>query len=66
MLAFVVRLSRAASRTVSVDYTTLDGSAQAGEDYTAKSGTLTFGARESAKTVEVPCSTTRTTKATRR
>ena len=66
MLAFVVRLSRAASRTVSADYTTLDGSAQAGDDYTAKSGTLTFEARESAKTIEVPCSTTRTTKARRR
>ena len=43
-LAFLVTLSRAASGTVTVDYATADGSAHAGDDYTAASGTLTFRA----------------------
>ena len=45
-LAFTVSLSRAASATVTVDYATRDGSATAGEDYTAASGTLAFAAGE--------------------
>ena len=53
LLAFVVTLSRAASGTVTVDYATADGSAHAGVDYRAASGTLTFRAGESSKTVEV-------------
>ena len=50
---FTVTLERAVSGTVSVDYTTEDGSAQAGADYTATSGTLTFSAGERSKTVRV-------------
>ena len=53
LLAFAVMLSGAASGTVTVDYATADGSAQAGVDYTAASGTLTFQAGESSKTIEV-------------
>ena len=53
VLAFAVTLTRAASRVLTVDYATSDGSAQAGVDYTAASGTLTFQAGESSKTVEV-------------
>ena len=53
VLAFAVTLSRAASGTLSVDYASSDGSAQAGVDYTAASGTLTFQAGESSKTIEV-------------
>ena len=53
-LAFTVSLSRAASATVTVDYATADGSATAGEDYTAASGTLSFAAGETEKTVSVP------------
>ena len=45
VLAFAVTLSRAASRALTVDYATSDGSAQAGVDYTAASGTLTFQER---------------------
>ncbi len=53
-VAFQVTLSRAASSAVTVDYATADGTAVAGEDYTATSGTLTFAAGEVAKTVSVP------------
>ena len=52
-LAFVVTLSRPASGAVMVDYSTEDSSAQAGADYTAASGTLSFRAGESSKTIEV-------------
>ena len=53
-LGFVVRLARAASAAASVQYATSDGSAAAGSDYTATSGTLNFAAGESTKTVSVP------------
>ena len=53
-LAFAVSLSRAASGPVTVDYATADGTAAAGADYTATSGTLTFAPGETAKTVNVP------------
>ena len=53
-LDFAVTLNRAASHEVSVDYATEDGTATAGSDYTATSGTLTFAAGETAKTVKVP------------
>ena len=54
VLAFAVTLSRAPSGTVTVDYATADGTATAGSDYTARSGTLTFAAGETGKTVSVP------------
>ena len=53
VLSFVVTLSRAASGALTVDYATSDGSAQAGVDYTGASGTLTFQAGESSRTIEV-------------
>ncbi len=53
-LDFAVTLSRAASGPVSVDYATENGTATAGEDYTAASGTLVFAAGETEKTVSVP------------
>ena len=53
-LAFAVTLNRAPSGTVTVDYATSDGTATAGSDYTATSGTLSFAAGESEKTVSVP------------
>jgi hypothetical protein len=40
--------------TVTVDYTTGDGTATAGADYTATSGTLTFAPGELVKTINVP------------
>ena len=51
---FVVRLDPASTETVAVDYQTSDGSAKAGENYTAQSGTLTFIPGETSKTVAVP------------
>ena len=53
VLAFVVTLERAASGTVTVDYATSDGTATAGADYTATSGTLRFAAGQTSKTVSV-------------
>ena len=53
-LDFAVTLNRAAAHEVSVDYATADETAAAGADYTATSGTLTFAAGETAKTVSVP------------
>ena len=53
-LDFVVTLAPAASDTVTVDYATSDGTATAGEDYTATSGTLTFQAGDTTKTISVP------------
>jgi hypothetical protein len=44
----------AVSTDISVDYATADGTAVAGTDYTATSGTLSFGAREMVKTFSVP------------
>ena len=52
-LAFVVRLDRAPSSRVTVDYATADGTAKAGADYTAVSGALTFSPGERTKTVSV-------------
>ncbi len=53
-LDFAVTLNREAANTVTVDYATADGTATAGSDYTATSGTLTFAAGETEKTVSVP------------
>ena len=50
---FAVTLNRAAAGTVTVDYATADGTATAGEDYTAASGTLTFAAGVLTQTVAV-------------
>jgi len=41
-LAFAVTLDRTPTATVTVDWETADGTAEAGTDYTAGSGTLTF------------------------
>ena len=50
---FVVTLERAAAVRVTVDYATADGTATAGADYTAASGTLTFAPGETEQTVVV-------------
>ncbi len=52
-MLFRVTLQSASSGTVTVNYATADGTATAGEDYTATSGTLTFAPGETEKTVAV-------------
>ncbi len=51
---FTVTLAPAAAGTVTVQYATHDGTATAGSDYAATSGTLTFAPGETAKPVDVP------------
>ncbi|WP_419193099.1 Calx-beta domain-containing protein [Kolteria novifilia] len=48
-----VQLDRAAEETVTVDFATADGTAIAGEDYEATSGTLTFAPGERTKTIAI-------------
>ena len=50
---FTVSLSPVSGRPVSVDYTTVNNTAAAPGDYTATSGTLTFAAGQTTKTVTV-------------
>jgi chitinase len=52
-LAFTVSLSTSSTTTVSVNYATANGSATAGTDYVAASGTLTFSPGQTSKTVSV-------------
>ena len=52
-LRFVVTLSRAVDRAVSVDYETEDGTAHAGSDYEASTGTVEFGPGETEAVVVV-------------
>ena len=51
--SFEIELDAVSETPVSVDYATSDGTATAGADYTAASGTLAFKAGETAKTVDV-------------
>ena len=51
--AFTVDARRASGQTVTVDYAHDDGTATAPADYLATSGTLTFGAGQTTKTVTV-------------
>ncbi|MBX9623640.1 MAG: cadherin-like domain-containing protein [Gemmataceae bacterium] len=50
---FTITLSAAAKGAVTVRYATADGTARAGSDYTAASGTVTFAAGQKSKTVGV-------------
>src|SRR5205807_607517 len=52
-MTVTVFLSAASGRTVTVNYATADGTATAGSDYTATSGTLAFAPGETSKTVAV-------------
>jgi hypothetical protein len=52
--AFTVTLSAATGQTVSVDYATADGTAVGGQDYLGASGTVTFPAGVTTRTVSVP------------
>ncbi|MDG6777198.1 Calx-beta domain-containing protein [Thiomicrorhabdus sp. zzn3] len=48
-----VTLSQASGQTVTVNYATADGTAIAGTDYESASGTLTFAAGETSKTITI-------------
>lgn len=50
---FTASLSEPATETVTVDYATADGTASAGSDYVARSGTLTFAPGVTAQVVAV-------------
>jgi hypothetical protein len=50
---FTVRLSAASRQAVTVAYATADGTATAGSDYVAQSGTLTFAPGETRKTIGI-------------
>ena len=52
-LNFTVTLSKASGQTVTVKYATADGVARSTSDYTAKTGTLTFAAGQTSKTISV-------------
>ena len=56
-LAFVVRVSTAGTEAGSVQYATSNGTASAGSDYTATTGTLNFAVGDTAMTVNVPVHT---------
>jgi hypothetical protein len=52
-MTFTVSLSAASGQTVTVQYATADGTAVGGTDYVPASGTLTFAAGSTSKTVTV-------------
>ena len=52
-ISFEVTLGAAASEPVTVDWATADGTATAGEDYAASTGTLTFAPGETVRTIAV-------------
>jgi TolB protein len=51
---FVVRLSAASQQTVTVNYTTANGTAKAPADYATRRGTLTFLPGQTARAIAVP------------
>ena len=53
-VTFTIELSQVSTDNVTVDYATSDTTAEAGEDYTETSGTLTFAAGETTKDVSIP------------
>lgn len=53
-LELTVRLQPASASPVTVGYATSDGTAKAGRDYTARSGTLVFAPGQTTRTIAVP------------
>ena len=54
LLTLTVLRKGGSTGTVAVDYATVDGTALAGQDYTATSGTLTFNAGETSRNIQIP------------
>jgi hypothetical protein len=59
-MTFTLTLSAPSGRSVTVNYATADGTATAGSDYTAKSGTVTFSAGATSRTITVSINGDRT------
>jgi chitinase len=53
LLAFTVTLSAPASVPVTVNFATANGTARSGEDYDARSGTLTFAPGQTSQTISI-------------
>lgn len=53
-MTFTAQLLRALDRPVGFDYATADGTATAGVDYTAVSGSKTIAAGSTSTTIDVP------------
>ncbi|AFY61366.1 glycoside hydrolase family 9 protein [Synechococcus sp. PCC 6312] len=51
---FTVNLSQASSNSITVNYGTQSGTATAGQDFTNRTGTLTFAPGETSKTIAIP------------
>ena len=51
---FKISLSESSKKTVKVDYATANGTAAEGQDYQSRTGTVTFNAGQTTKTVNVP------------
>ena len=64
--SLAVTLSAASGQTVTVNYATANGTATAGSDYVAATGTLTFAPGVTSHRSRSPSSATRPTKPTRR
>lgn len=54
MVTITINLSSPSAQTVSVAYTTSDGTAVAGDDYTTKAGILTFPPQTTSQNIEIP------------
>jgi hypothetical protein len=52
-MTFVVTLSQASGKTITINYATADGTATAGSDYVATAGTLTFSPGQTSANVNV-------------
>ena len=55
-MTLTVTLSAASGQTINVDYTTSDGTATAGNDYSATIDTLTFAPGQTNRTFTIPIS----------
>jgi probable HAF family extracellular repeat protein len=60
LFVFTVTLSAAYDQSVTVHYTTANGTARAGQDYTAAAGSLTFAPGETSKTITIQVTGDRT------
>jgi hypothetical protein len=54
LLTITVLRKGGSTGSLTIDYATIDGTATAGLDYTATSGTLTFNAGETSKSIQIP------------